>query len=101
MFCACRKNLPKICNKKVTFTIFVSFTVFNVRVCSFDVWSRSSFRVTVRASRSSANVGKTIGRVLRTHSSADLTKLIFLANDGFIRYIFLSLRDDEKQTETQ
>ena len=51
----------------------------SVCLCTIDVWSRSSFWVTT-CTFFSADVGKTIDRVLTTHPLQTVIKLSFVAN---------------------
>ena len=64
--------------KKVSF-----INVFSVCVGATDVWSRSSFWVTT-CTFFSADVGKTIDRVLTSHPLQTVIKLSFVANGSEI-----------------
>ena len=59
----------------------------SVCLCAIDLWSRSSFQVTRHAGFLSADVGKTINPVLKSHLLQTVIKLTFLQIlDSFIWY---------------
>ena len=62
------------------------YLCLSVFMCAIDVGSRSSFASNdVHTSSVSADAGKTIDRVLKTHLLQTVIKLAFVANVGFIR----------------
>ena len=74
---------PKFATKKVSFMIFVSF---RVRMLLSDVWSRSSFWVTVHASRVLVSAKQSIVYWGLAHLHLQtVIKVTFVADVGFIR----------------